>query len=181
MPRLVKLYDETPSLRDRTVTTGILRPELAQRFAPGGFVGRASGRDFDTRRDLGYPPYDRLEFAVPVRQDGDVNARVWIRLKEIDESLSLLDQLLRRLPDGPIDTPVAAADGEGMAVVETFRGDVLVWVRIANGSIGRCHIRDASWFQWPLLEAVIEGNQPAEFPPIRGIGKESRANASFCR
>ena len=103
MPRLVKLYDETPSLQDRTVATGILRPELAKRFAPGGFVGRASGRDFDTRRDLPYAPYDTLKFAVPVRQDGDVNARVWIRLKEIDESLSLLDQLLRGLPSGPID------------------------------------------------------------------------------
>ena len=46
MPRLVKLYDETPSLQDRTVTTGILRPDLAKRFAPGGYVGRASGPRF---------------------------------------------------------------------------------------------------------------------------------------
>ena len=56
MPRLAKLYDDTPSLQDRTVTTGTLRPELARRFAPGGFIGRASGRDFDVRRDLPYPP-----------------------------------------------------------------------------------------------------------------------------
>jgi Ni,Fe-hydrogenase III large subunit len=164
MPRLVKLYDETPSLQDRTVSTGILRPELAKRFAPGGFVGRASGRDFETRRDLPYAPYDQLKFGVPVRQDGDVNARVWIRLKEIDESLSLLDQLLRGLPSGPTAKAVAAMDGEGVAVVEAFRGDVLIWVRIDNGTIGRCHMRDASWFQWPLLEAVIEGNIVADFP-----------------
>ena len=164
MPRLVKLYDETPSLQDRTVTTGILRPELAKRFAPGGFVGRASGRDFETRRDLPYAPYDQLKFGVPVRQDGDVNARVWIRLKEIDESLSLLDQLLRGLPSGPTAKAVAAMDGEGVAVVEAFRGDVLIWVRIDGGTIGRCHMRDASWFQWPLLEAVIEGNIVADFP-----------------
>jgi Ni,Fe-hydrogenase III large subunit len=169
MPRLAKLYDETPSLQDRTVTTGILRPELAKRFAPGGFVGRASGRDFDTRRDLAYPPYDRLQFAVPVRNDGDVNARVWIRLKEIDESLSLLDQLLRDLPNGPVGeavTTTATPEGtaEGMAVTEAFRGDVLVWLRIADGVVERCHMRDASWFQWPLLEAVIEGNIVADFP-----------------
>jgi Ni,Fe-hydrogenase III large subunit len=164
MPRLVKLYDETPSLQDRMVATGVLRPALAKRFAPGGFVGRASGRDFDTRRDLAYAPYNKLEFAVPVRQDGDVNARVWIRLKEIDESLSLLDQLLRGLPSGPIGEAIDATDGEGMAIVEAFRGDVLIWVRIADGTIGRCHMRDASWFQWPLLEAVIEGNIVADFP-----------------
>jgi Ni,Fe-hydrogenase III large subunit len=41
---------------------------------------------------------------------------------------------------------------------------VLVWLRISQGSVDRCHIRDASWFQWPLLEAVIEGNIVADFP-----------------
>jgi Ni,Fe-hydrogenase III large subunit len=167
MPRLAKLYDDTPSLQDRTVGTGILRPALAKRFAPGGFIGRASGRDFDARRDLAYTPYDRLKFAVPVLQDGDVNARVWIRLKEIDESLSLLDQLLRDLPGGAVGEAIAdpgAEVAEGMAVAESFRGDVLVWLRIANGTIERCHLRDASWFQWPLLEAVIEGNIVADFP-----------------
>ena len=51
-----------------------------------------------------------------------------------------------------------------MALVEAFRGDVLVWLRIAGGRVERCHLRDASWFQWPLLEAVIEGNIVADFP-----------------
>jgi Ni,Fe-hydrogenase III large subunit len=165
MPLLTKLYDDTPSLQDRTVTTGILRADLVRRFAPGGFIGRASGRDFDARRDLPYPPYDRLTFAVPVLKKGDVNARIWIRIREITESLSLLDQLLDGLPDGPVAAPGPVADtGEGLAVVEAFRGDVLVWLRIAGGVIQRCHLRDASWFQWPLLEALIEGNIVADFP-----------------
>jgi Ni,Fe-hydrogenase III large subunit len=165
MPRLTKLYDDTPSLQDRTVSTGILRRDLVLRFAPGGFVGRASGRDFDARRDLAYAPYDRLTFAVPVLKEGDVNARVWIRLREITESLALLDQLLDGLPGGPIMADVPAGEsGEGMAVVEAFRGDAVVWLRVAGGVIDRCHMRDASWFQWPLLEAVIEGNIVADFP-----------------
>ncbi|MEX0860029.1 MAG: hydrogenase expression protein HypE, partial [Cucumibacter sp.] len=63
--QLTELYDNAASLLDRTVGTGLLKPELARRFAAGGFVGRASGRDFDARRDLPYPPYDRLGFAVP--------------------------------------------------------------------------------------------------------------------
>jgi Ni,Fe-hydrogenase III large subunit len=162
--RLAKLYDDTPSLQDRTVATGILRADLARQFAPGGFVGRASGRDFDTRRDLPYTPYDTLKFTVPLRQDGDVNARIWIRLKEIGESLSLLEQLLSDLPNGAVITGFDAIAGEGIALVEAFRGDVLVWLRIANGVVDRCHLRDASWFQWPLLEAVIEGNIVADFP-----------------
>jgi Ni,Fe-hydrogenase III large subunit len=58
------------------------------------------------------------------------------------------------------DQPTA----EGVAVVEAFRGDVLVWLRLTGGVVDRCHLRDASWFQWPLLEAVIEGNIVADFP-----------------
>jgi Ni,Fe-hydrogenase III large subunit len=167
IPRLTKLYDNTPSLQDRTVATGVLRPELAKRFAASGFVGRASGRDFDARRDLPYAPYDKLTFAVPVLTEGDVNARIWIRLKEIVESVSLLDQLLAALPSGPILATMSdpgADTNEGTAIVEAFRGDVLIWLRIAGGVIQRCHLRDASWFQWPLLEAVIEGNIVADFP-----------------
>jgi Ni,Fe-hydrogenase III large subunit len=164
---LVKLYDETASLQDRTVTTGILRPALARQFGAGGYVGRAAGRDFDARRDVGYAPYDALSFEVPVLQEGDVNARVWIRIREIRESLSLLEQLLRGLPAGPVLVPcdpVPDALGEGMALVEAFRGDLVVWLRIAGGRVDRCHLRDASWFTWPLLEAVIEGNIVADFP-----------------
>ena len=55
-PDLVEVYDNTASLKDRTVGTGILSPALAQQFAAGGFIGRASGRDFDARRSPGYAP-----------------------------------------------------------------------------------------------------------------------------
>ena len=168
LPQLARLYDETTSLQDRTVGTGILRPALAQRFGCGGPVGRASGRDFDARRDLPYPPYDQLRFAVPVQTEGDVNARVWIRIRELDQCVGLIEQILARLPEGPIRVPVDAAQGaarEGVALVESFRGDVLVWLRLdASGTVARCHLRDPSWFQWPLLEAAIEGNIVADFP-----------------
>ena len=165
-PSLVNLYDKTASLQDRTARTGILSAELARRFGAGGYIGRASGRDFDARKSLAYPPYDRLEFNVPVLREGDVNARVWIRIKEIDASLSLIEQMLDQLPHGDVRTPVTA-DGprEAIALTEAFRGDVLVWLRLdSEGRIDRCHLRDASWFQWPLLEAAIEGNIVADFP-----------------
>jgi Ni,Fe-hydrogenase III large subunit len=168
-PRLVELYDNTASLQDRTVTTGLLKPELARLYGAGGFVGRASGRAFDARRTPGYAPYTELSFEIPVRDDGDVNARVWIRIREIEESLGLIEQIADRLPSGPVRTDLPAApaieEPEGIALAEAFRGDVLVWVRIAgDGSIARAHLRDPSWFQWPLLEAAIEGNIVADFP-----------------
>ena len=164
-PRLIELYDRTASLQDRTVSTGTLAPALAERFGAGGYVGRASGRSFDARRSPGYPPYDALEFEVPVLQAGDVDARVWIRIREVEQSLSLISQILDRMPGGPIKIEMRLAAGEGVALVEGFRGDIFVWLRLAaDGTIARCHMRDPSWFHWPLLEAVVEGNIVADFP-----------------
>jgi Ni,Fe-hydrogenase III large subunit len=166
-PPLVALYDNEASLLERTVGTGMLRSALARQFGAGGYVGRASGQNFDARRAFAYSPYDRLQFDVPVRDDGDVNARVWIRIREVERSLSLLRQILAGLPSGPLltDVPSRGEVREGMALVEGFRGDILVWLRIsADGRVERCHPRDPSWFQWPLLEAAIEGNIVADFP-----------------
>jgi Ni,Fe-hydrogenase III large subunit len=137
------------------------------RFAAGGHVGRASGRNFDARRDLPYPPYDKAVFEVPVFSQGDVNARVWVRIRETEVSMRLVKEWLSGLSAGPVHVPVPPANAprEGIAVVEAFRGDLLVWVRIATGGrIARGHVRDASVFQWPLLEAAIKGNIVADFP-----------------
>jgi Ni,Fe-hydrogenase III large subunit len=161
---LTKLYDESASLQDRTVTTGTLKPELARQFGAGGYVGRASGRAFDARKHVGYPPYDELIFDVPGLSEGDVNARVWIRALEIRQSLGLIGQILQLMPDGDIISEIPVGSGEALTLTEAFRGDVLVWLRISEGHVNRCHIRDASWFQWPLLEAVVEGNIVADFP-----------------
>jgi Ni,Fe-hydrogenase III large subunit len=171
--RLVELYDSTASLQDRTVGTGVLQPALARQFGAGGFVGRASGRRCDARRWPGYAPYDALDFEIPLLEEGDVNARLWIRVREVEQSLRLIEQIVAGLPAGPIQAapagpgPHAPMGGpcEGMAIVEGFRGDILAWVRIdAAGRVERCHFRDPSWFQWPLLEAAIEGNIVADFP-----------------
>jgi Ni,Fe-hydrogenase III large subunit len=103
---------------------------------------------------------------VPILNEGDVNARVWIRIREVEQGLSLIDQILSRLPEGPTrnEVPLGGQVREGMAIVEGFRGDILAWLRLRNGLIERCHMRDPSWFQWPLLEAVIENNIVADFP-----------------
>jgi len=164
---IVRLYDDTPSIQDRTCTTGIVRRELVNQWAAGGYVGRGSGRSFDTRRDVAYPPYDAAgKPDVALFENGDVDARVRVRIREVETSTALLRQWLRQLPTGPVrlDLPAAAGPCEGVAMVEAFRGDVFVWVRLDAGRVARAHARDASWFQWPLLEAAIEGNIVADFP-----------------
>jgi Ni,Fe-hydrogenase III large subunit len=162
---VVEEYGDTPSLQDRTCTTGIVTSDLVAKWGVGGHVGRASGRDFDARRNLAYAPYQSLGFLVPVFMEGDVDARVRVRIREVEASMEMIRTLIDKLPDGPVRTDAkGVAAGEGVAVTEAFRGDLLVWLRLDGDRVARCHVRDASWFQWPLLEAAIENNIVADFP-----------------
>lgn len=167
-PELIELYDNTASLQDRTVDTGVVSAALAAQFAAPGYVGRASGRSFDARTSFPYPPYDASPVEIVVRPEGDVDARVWVRIREIQGSVGWLEAALASLPHSSVREPLSAAPAasvEGSALGEGFRGDILAYVRLGpEQRIERCHLRDPSWFLWPLLEAAIEGNIVADFP-----------------
>ncbi len=164
LPGLLRVYDDYSSLVDRMVGTGTVRPDLVHRFAAGGFVGRASGRDFDLRRSPAYAPYRDMAFDVPLLQAGDVDARFRIRVAEMTVSIDLLRRLLAGLPDGPLTVPLPLASGEGIGWAEGFRGDIWTWLRLDGGQIAAVFMRDPSWLQWPLLQAAMEGNIVADFP-----------------
>ena len=93
-PPLAELYDNTASLQDRTVGTGLARPAIVKQYGCGGYIGRASARAFDARVQLSYPPYEAMLFNydVPVLAEGDVNARLWIRIREVEQSLALVER-----------------------------------------------------------------------------------------
>jgi Ni,Fe-hydrogenase III large subunit len=166
LPDLARVYSDYASLADRVIGTGIVTPALARQFAAGGYVGRASGRDFDARQFPGYPPYPGLGLAVPVMTEGDVDARVRVRLAEIVESIRLLRALLDALPAGDVAVPLPSASGEGIGVAEGFRGDIWHWLRLGNGLIAAAFPRDPSWAQWPLVEAAADGIIVADFPLV---------------
>ena len=165
LPALDRITQDHASLQDRVVGTGCLRPDLAARFAAGGFVGRASGRGFDARVSLPHAPYDAWSLAVPVLEEGDVDARARIRMAEIPESIRLLRHLLGTLPEGGIHTPLPQRGGEGIAAVEGVRGEIITWMALDDGGLIRAVFpRDPSWLQWPLLEAAMQDNIVADFP-----------------
>ncbi|MCW5746009.1 MAG: nickel-dependent hydrogenase large subunit [Alphaproteobacteria bacterium] len=162
---MCRIYDSKGSLLDRTVTTGITPRAEIERFWPPGHVGRAAGAGRDARLVPGYPPYTELSFAVPRFTAGDVDARVRVRMEEVRQSVRMIQRMLVAMPDGPLRVDVPAAPGEGMSLVEAFRGEVLGWVRLAaDGTVARYHARDASWLQWPLLETAVYDNIVADFP-----------------
>jgi len=164
---LLPLLDDRPSLEDRLAGTGILGLDIAKRLGVLGYVGKASGMDYDLRRDHRYAPYDRLQVASPCLAAGDVAARMQVRVDEIREALRLLEQLLEQLPDGPVHAawPAAPAAGEGVGLVEGWRGEILSYIRLGpDGRVRRFFPRDPSWFSWPALERLIHGNIVADFP-----------------
>jgi Ni,Fe-hydrogenase III large subunit len=163
---LADIIDDHPSLDDRLLNTGRLAPEDAQALGCTGYVGKASGQGFDVRRDSPYAPYDTVQVAVPDEREGDVAARVRVRLAEIEASLALMDHLLDTLPDGNIVIPFTApADTTGLGCIDGWRGEMLAFVRFDSaGRIARYFPRDPSWFTWPALERLIHGNIVPEFP-----------------
>jgi Ni,Fe-hydrogenase III large subunit/Ni,Fe-hydrogenase III component G len=164
---LLPILNDQPSLEDRLVSTGILTFELAQQFACTGYLGKASGVDYDVRRDHQYVPYDSLQVESPCLTAGDVAARVQVRASEIQHSLQLITQLLETMPEGAIQSawPIAGVAAEGIGMVEGWRGEIVSYVRLGDdGRVKRFFPRDPSWFSWPALEQLIHGNIVADFP-----------------
>jgi Ni,Fe-hydrogenase III large subunit len=156
LPAIARAYERHPGLAERVVGTGTVDPALAVRLAAGGYVGRAAGRQVDARTLPGYPPYDALDFVVPVLSAGDIDARIRIRLAEIAESIGMVGMLLDLLPEDGLSSPLPPGSGEGIGVAEGFRGDIWCWLRLEGGMIGAAFMRDPSWAQWPLLEQACD-------------------------
>ncbi|MFQ5487498.1 MAG: NADH-quinone oxidoreductase subunit C [Gammaproteobacteria bacterium] len=167
---LTGLYDillDHPALEDRLLNTGRLSSDTARRLGCLGYVARASGLSFDVRRHSPYAPYDLLAPTVPCYSEGDVAARLRVRMDEILASLALLDELLEQLPDGEVHRPLVlpAGGGEGLGIVEGWRGEIVSYVRCDEaGRIARFFPRDPSWFNWPALEAIVLENIVPDFP-----------------
>jgi len=164
---LSAILDRHTGLEDRLRTTGYLSPSLAKKLGCVGYVGKASGQNYDVRRDSPYAPYDQFKIDIPVLYDGDVEARLKIRISEIISSLTLLIQLMTKLPEGSIDylwqTPFEAA--EGLGIVEGWRGEIITYVRFGKeGKVNRFFPRDPSCLIWPALELCIQDNIVPDFP-----------------
>jgi Ni,Fe-hydrogenase III large subunit/Ni,Fe-hydrogenase III component G len=165
--RLVVIYDENSSLEDRVRDTGILSSEKARDLGMVGFVARASGLNLDCRIQYPFPPYDRISVTTPVLVSGDVHARAWVRVEEIRDSIRIIREILKTLPEGGIMSSVGAPspDTSGFSAVEGWRGEIIYWVQSGpNSEINRCMVRDPSSVNWLGLEQCIHGNIVPDFP-----------------
>lgn len=168
LDQVISALDLNTSLEDRLYTAGYLSPEIAAAFGTVGYVGRASGQNFDVRRDAPYEPYDTANFKVPVEDQGDIASRVWVRIKEIKVALKLIEQFIGRLADGgdivtEWKTPIAG--NQGLGIVEGWRGEIITYIRFdADNKIARFYPRDPSILNWPALEKLVLNNIVPDFP-----------------
>jgi Ni,Fe-hydrogenase III large subunit len=159
--------DLNSSLEDRLYTAGFLSEAIAAAFGTVGYVGRASGQNFDVRRDAPYAPYDQVKVKVALENQGDIASRVWIRYKEIMAALTLIEKFINKLIPGDIcadwQTPIAGA--EGLGIVEGWRGEIVSYIRFeADNKISRFYPRDPSQLNWPALEKLVLNNIVPDFP-----------------
>ena len=123
----------------RTVGLGVMTPEEATNWGLSGPMLRASGVDYDVRKDFPYLDYETYDFEVPVGVHGDVYDRYLVRFEEMRQSLRILQQAARRLPDGPVnidDPRVIHTVGrlEDLRAMLKARGD---WVALGNADEGK--------------------------------------------
>jgi len=161
-------------IRSRGEGVGVLTPEQAIAFSAAGPVLRASGVPYDVRRAEPYGIYDRFDFEVAVRYHGDVYDRYLIRMDEVRQSLRILQQAVRDIPEGPVQTgkpqyQVRVPAGEAYGRVEGPKGELGFYV-VSNGKPNpwRYHVRAPSFINLTGMEAMCVGNKVADAVAILG-------------
>ncbi len=170
---LMERIEANPSVVDRFADTGVLPRQAALDLALAGVAARASGVDRDARRDhpqaaLAGPGAPGIE--VVTATDGDVMARVTVRAREVEGSIRLIGELIRRLEPGALQValPGALPGGRiGIAAVESARGEALHWLRLDPvGRVERYHLRSPSYQNWPAVALAAESAIVPDFPLV---------------
>lgn len=159
----------TESFMDRVEGTGKLQFKTAVDLHAVGPAARAVGIDRDIRRDCPYAAYDKVLFSVPVYDEGDVLARLRMRIDETFEAIDIVRQALELLPQTELLTKLGRMTSwaYAVAITESPRGENVHFVMSGpNGTIFRHMVRSASYCNWPILPTTVPGNIVPDFPLI---------------
>ncbi len=163
----------------RTVDTGYLDPEVAKDYGVTGPVARASGIDYDLRRDDPYGYYDELDWDVVTEDGGDNYARLLVRMREVEQSARIIEQCVDLLEDWPEDerniqsnvprTLRPDNDTETYRAVEGAKGELGIYIR-SDGTEqpGRFKIRSPCFCNLAPLDEMSEGELIADLVATLG-------------
>jgi NADH-quinone oxidoreductase subunit D len=177
MPGWIDEYDrllkENEILLARAKGVGILPKEMAINISASGPVLRGSGVQWDIRRADPYSIYDRFDFDVPIGDAGDCYDRYRVRIEEMRQSLRILEQALKDLPEGEVRSEVPhlirPPVGEAYGHIEAPRGELGFYL-VSDGSIApyRFHVRAPTLINLTALNDMMKGWKVADLIIIFG-------------
>ena len=170
MKKLRNFCDEIENLlfgneifQSRTRGIGVIPKDIALQYGLSGANLRASGVDWDLRRDQKLPmAWDKVDWKVITHPDGDSFARCWVRLQEVRESTRIVDQLLDTIPGGPVMVKVPkiikVPEGEAWVSTENPLGEMGYYV-VSQNDQGpfRVKIRSASFNNISIVPWLLKG------------------------
>ncbi len=168
-----RLLTENEIFLARTKGIGVLPAELAIAGSATGPVLRASGVDYDIRRVDSYSIYDRFEFDVMTEQEGDTFARYILRIKEARQSVRILEQALRDIPEGEVMARLPRVfrppAGDAYGRIECPKGELGFYL-VSDGSPRpyRYKIRSPSFINLGVLPEIAKGHKIADLVAILG-------------
>lgn len=166
---IIKTFKSNGSILRRTKGVGVLTHADAITCGVVGPVARASGIEYDVRREAPYAAYDRLPLIVHSATDGDVWSRAMVRLEEILTSINLLRACLRDLPSGPVNINDRPDIPPGQAVTrsEAPRGEVIYYLRTNDTpQPERVKWRVPTFMNWDGLRFMLQDAKIADIAMI---------------
>ncbi len=167
--QIVEIATGNGLVLDRLHGTGRLSNQTAREMQVVGVPARASGIDEDARRDHPFAAYVTLQPRVVVHSEGDVWARLMVRVEEAREAARLIGRALEALPGGGLAVSLDALpqDEGAFGLVEGWRGPIWHWVVAGkNNALRRVKIKDPSFANWPALNYAILKNIVPDFPLV---------------
>ncbi len=161
------LFLNSPTILERTDTTGEINYETAMRYYALGYTAKASGVFADTRVLLDEDVCKNM-LSYHVLQKGDVTTRVLARFNDIEESIKVIKTLLDNIEEGEIiKSQKLVPNSMGFGVVESQRGNIVHMVELdQDANIYRWKIRDPSFHNWPLIQFAVLKDIIADFPLV---------------
>jgi NADH-quinone oxidoreductase subunit D len=159
--------------QSRTKGVGVLTPEDAISYGCTGPVARASGVSCDMRKIAPYDAYDRVEFDEVIETAGDSFARYIVRVKEMNQSIRIIEQLIDNIPEGDFvgktKNVLKLAKGEFYQRVETARGELGVYV-VSEGATTpyRIKFRSPGFSNLSVLDHIAKGSKIGDLMATMG-------------
>jgi NADH:ubiquinone oxidoreductase subunit D len=171
---LERFLSENEIILSRGIGQGVLTGEDAIRYSAAGPLLRASGIPYDVRRADPYCIYDRFEFDVCTRKNGDIYDRLMIRFDEIRQSIRIVQQAVKQIPDGPVMSvkpmyQVRVPPGEAYGRVEGPKGELGFYI-VSNGkpTPWRYHVRAPSFINLTAFGPMCIGHKIADLMGVLG-------------